>query len=56
MDVFNTTAGMKAEALFVHWAPGPGWGSFDRFSFPFFLFLNKNYPRGDRCYLRSAAE
>lgn len=41
MDVFNTTAGMKAEALFVHWAPGPSWSSFDCFSLPFFLFLNK---------------
>lgn len=41
MDVFNTTAGMKAEALFVHWAPGLSWSSFDRFSLPFFLFLNK---------------
>lgn len=41
MDVFNTTAGMK-EALFVHWAPGLSWSSFDRFSFlSSFLFLNK---------------
>lgn len=46
MDVFNTTAGMKAEALFVHWAPGLGWGSFDCFSFPFFLFLNKKLSEG----------
>lgn len=46
MEVFTTISGMKAEARFVHWVPGPSWGSFNYFFLPFFLFLNKKCVTG----------